>query len=199
VAGASHQQIQLESYQRAYEWRNAVSSEKGMTKNEYFIIEQHHNGIHYKYLVVKATSKASGTPRVVKFITDYKYRTLVDKTTWTPKFNRGKIYITSRERTPEVPNGKITHFAKALLIEEGLKPESFDQKFRNGEPRDLRFQNLCITGEPREKPCRCWDPLHTLAKEPFDSHSRFIAPQDPCAQQTLKEFDWIIEQSDQVQ
>ena len=26
-----------------------------------------------------------------------------------------------------------------------------------------------------------------------------VQPQDPCAQQTLKEFDWIIEQSDQVQ
>lgn len=197
IPGATLQEIQLESYQRAFGWRNAVSSEKGMTKNEYCVIDHPDTTKQCRYLVVKAFSKASGTPRVIKFITDYKYRAVVDKTTWTPKFNRGKVYITSRERTAEVPNGKITHFAKALMMEEGLKPEAFEQKFLNGEPRDLRFQNLAISTRPIV--CSCWDPMHTrYTKSPsFDNQARMIPEQnEACVHQTLSEFQWIVDKSD---
>eukprot|EP00668_Euglena_longa_P013827 GGOE01017775.1.p1 GENE.GGOE01017775.1~~GGOE01017775.1.p1 ORF type:complete len:633 (+),score=102.86 GGOE01017775.1:36-1934(+) len=198
IPGATLQEVQLESYQRAFAWRNAISSEKGMTKNEYCIIDHPDSTKACRFLVVKATTKASGAPRVVKFVTDYKYRALVDRSVWTPKFNRGKVYITSRERTAEVPNGKITHFAKALMLEEGIPVDDFEQKFVNGEPRDLRFQNLCLAGRPPL--CHCWDPLHTRYTKslPFAPQPCMMEQGDACIHQTLSEFQWILDKSDTI-
>lgn len=52
------QEVQLESYQRALAWRNAVSSEKGLTKNEYCIIEHPDATKACRFLVVKVCSEA---------------------------------------------------------------------------------------------------------------------------------------------